>query len=94
MSYTTSTWTTVSVSSIKADHVVVYTDACGAQRGRDANLVLTQIHDETGSRRTILGVVDVDTCEVLPAPDLPGFVGMIDAARWAARARRIELQPR
>lgn len=85
MSFTTSTWTTIGVARVKADHVVVFTNARGERCGRDANMVLTQINDDTGSRRTILGLVDMETCEVLPAPDLPGFEGVVDSARWAAR---------
>ncbi len=92
MSYTTTTWTTVSVAHVKPDHVVVYTKTDGTERALDANMALIQIND-TGGRRTILGVVDMNTCEVIPAPDVEGFVALRYAAVWAA-TRRIEMQPR
>jgi hypothetical protein len=91
MSYTTTTWTTVSVARLKADHVVVYTNANGRECARDANIALTQIN-ESGGRRTILGVVDMSTCEVIPAPDVPGFIELRYAAVWAATPHPIELR--
>lgn len=93
MSYTTTAWTTVSVTRVKADYVVVYTRSDGIERALDANMALIQSTD-SGGRRAILSVVDMNTCEVIPAPDVEGFVGLRCAAQWAAAPRYIEMEPR
>jgi hypothetical protein len=92
MTYTTTTWTTTTANRIKADHVVVYDDATGKRQGVDASMVLAQI-DERGGRRTILGVIDTTTCEVIAAPNIAGYVGLVSKARWSARTVRIEMAP-
>jgi hypothetical protein len=92
MTYTATTWTTTTASRIKADYVVVYHDVAGKRKGVDANIVLTQI-DESGGRRTILGVVDTTTCEVIAAPNIAGYVGLVSKAYWSARTVRIEMAP-
>ena len=92
MAYTRTTWTTAAVTRVKSDFVVVYTDASGIERARDANMALTQ-NSDSGGRRIVLGVVDTDTCEVIAAPDVAGFVALRGAEVWAATPRRIELRP-
>ena len=92
MTYTASTWTTTSVARVKADYVVVYLRPDGTQCAIDANLVLTQMNDR-GGRRTIVGVVDTATCEVIPAPDVQGFEGMTNIHVWRARPVKIALNP-
>ncbi|MBO0677191.1 hypothetical protein JRC04_06915 [Mycolicibacterium sp. S2-37] len=91
MTYTKSTWTTVAVARVKADYVVVSIADDGTERAREANMALTQMHD-SGGRRTILGVVDTETCEIVPAPDVAGFKELRCAAVWAATPRTIELR--
>ncbi|OHU65873.1 hypothetical protein [Mycobacteroides chelonae] len=90
MTYTVITWTTTSVGRIKADYVAVYREPDGSLGAREANMVLTQMND-SGDRRSILGVVAMNTCEVIAAPDMPGFIELIDAAVWRARGYTIVL---
>lgn len=90
MTYTASTWDTTSVARVKADYVVVYRKPDGAQRGIDANMVLTQMN-HSGGRRTILGVVDPATCEVIAAPDVDGFEGLVCIHLWRGRPVTIAL---
>lgn len=91
MTYTKSTWTTTSVARVKADYVVVYRKPNGNQNALDANLVLTQMNDVSGQRRTIVGVVNTATCEVVAAPDLDGFEGLMSIHLWHSRTATIEL---
>ncbi|EIT90880.1 hypothetical protein [Mycobacteroides abscessus] len=90
MTYTAVTWTTTSVGRIKADYVAVYHKPDGDLGTREANMVLTQMND-TGDRRSILGVIDTNTCEVIAAPDMPGFIELVDAAVWRARGSTLTL---
>ncbi|MDO2976023.1 hypothetical protein P5V62_16725 [Mycobacteroides abscessus subsp. massiliense] len=90
MTYTVITWTTTSVGRIKADYVAVHHKTDGSMGAREANMVLTQMNDN-GDRRSILGVVDMNTCEVIAAPDMPGFIELIDAAVWRARGHAVVL---
>lgn len=92
MTYTTSTWTTTAAARVKADYVAIYRKADGAKAGIDAGMVLTQM-DERGGRRTVLGVVDTATAEVIAATDLPGYVELVDKYLWQSRPIRVELTP-
>jgi len=92
MTYTTPAWATTSVARIKADYVLIYRNTDGTQRAIDANLVLTQMND-CGDRRTILGVVDITTGEVIAAPDVEGFEGLMSIDFWRARTVAIKLDP-
>ncbi|MDM2016415.1 hypothetical protein PP298_13720 [Mycobacteroides abscessus] len=84
MTFTTTTWATTSVERLKPDYVVVHSNPNGAQRGTEANLVLTQVNG-SGGRRTILGVVDPTTCEVIAAPDVDGYEGLMRIELWRSR---------
>jgi hypothetical protein len=86
MTYTTTTWTTTSVTRVKADYCVVYDKPGGGQTMIEANLVLSQMSD-TGSRRTILGVVDTNTCEVIAATDMTGYLGLMSIWVWRSGYR-------
>lgn len=96
MTYTATTWTTLSASRVKADYIIFYTTNGGTRRQRDADMLLTQINEDTGQRRTILGVVDTTTCEVIAAPDMPGFIEMKSYGAWLceqANARPVMTPP-
>lgn len=92
VTFTATVWRTTSVSRIKADYVVVYRKPDGAQGAIEANLVLTQMND-TGGRRTVVGVIDAHTCEVIPAFDFKGYEGLMNIHVWRARPTRITLLP-
>jgi hypothetical protein len=94
MTFTTTTWTTTSVARVKADYVVVYEKPDGTEAAIDANMVLTQLDEMSGGRRTILGVVDKNTCEVIAATDVPGFVRLMYAAAWALIPQTVVLESR
>ncbi|MBU8810705.1 hypothetical protein KL953_17625 [Mycolicibacterium goodii] len=91
MTFTTTTWNTTSVARIKADYVVVHRKPGGTRRAIDANMVLTQMNETAGTRRTILGVTDPATCEVIAAPDIDGFEGLVSIHRWRSRLVNIAL---
>lgn len=92
MTFTATTWNTTSVARIKADYVAVYRKSDGTQRAIDANMVLTQLSETAGRRRTILGVIDPATCEVIAAPDVDGFEGVVSIHLWRSRLVNIALQ--
>lgn len=80
MTFTTTTWTTITATPIhKPDYSIHYRTPDGAEGDRAANMLLTQTND-TGGRRTILGAVDLDTGEVIAAPDVPGYTNIV--SRW------------
>jgi hypothetical protein len=91
MTYTTTTWTTVSVARVKPDYVVIYRKPDGTEGALDANMVLVQLDESSGGRRTVLGVVDTNTCEVIAAPDVPGYVELRSAA-WEKLNARVTLR--
>ncbi|SHT00385.1 Uncharacterised protein [Mycobacteroides abscessus subsp. abscessus] len=92
MTFTTTTWVTTSVERLKPDYVVVHSNPSGAQRGIEANLVLTQMNG-SGGRRTILGVVDPATCEVIAAPDVDGYEGLLRIEVWRSRRVALAVEP-
>jgi hypothetical protein len=92
MTFTKSTWATIAVARVEADYVAVRTTADGTERAQDANMALTQVSQDGSQRRTILGVVDVQTCEIIPAPDIAGFKELRDAQLWAARTVSFDLR--
>lgn len=92
MTYTTTTWTTTAAARIEPDYVAVYRTTSGRESATEASMMLTQV-DQQGNRRTVLGVVDTATCEVIPAPDLPGYIKLLDRYVWRSRPHRIELAP-
>lgn len=86
MTYTASTWNTIAVASIKTEHVATYNKPGVGHGAFDASLALTQV-DDSGNRRVVLGVVYPPTCEVIPAPEVPGFVGLVSKALHRAGLR-------
>lgn len=90
MTYTTTTWITTAAARIEPDYVAVYRTTSGRESATEASMMLTQV-DQQGNRRTVLGVVDTTTCEVISAPDLPGFTALVWREAWALRPRRITL---
>lgn len=92
MTYTTSTWTTTAAARIEPDYVAVCRTDSGAESAIEACMMLTQV-DQQGNRRTVLAVVDTTTCEVIPAPDLPGYRELVSKAWWQSRPQRIEMAP-
>lgn len=92
MTFTTTTWTTTSVTRVRADYLAIYTRPDGGEGEYPANMVLIQTNDD-GRRRTVLGVIDPASCEVIPVTDLGGFVGLVDRYVRAAQPRYIKLDP-
>jgi hypothetical protein len=85
MTYTTTTWTTIAVATPgKPRKVIIYTKPDGTRGAFDADVVLTQ-NNESGGRRIVAGTIDMTTGEVIAAPDVPGFVELMDAFMWKHR---------
>lgn len=77
MTYVASTWTTISVNRIKSNYVADYRHPDGTEaRSLEANIALIQTN-EHGDRRTVLGVIDPNTCDVVPAKERAGFDGLV-----------------
>lgn len=82
MTYIATKWTTTAVARIKADYLAVFLKPDGTHGCHEANLLLTQINETDGARRTVLGVVDPHTCEVIAAPSVPDFACLMLTAQW------------
>jgi hypothetical protein len=81
MTYTNTTWTTLTVTQVKG-FMVVYRRHNGQQAGAEAPAVLVQHDPATGTRREVFACVDKATGELVPAPDVPGYIATIAREDW------------
>jgi hypothetical protein len=78
MTFTATTWTTLAVQQVEG-FIIVYRDGGDVQRFAVAPVVLVQHDPDTNTRRQVLAAVDTSTGELIPAPDVPGYVATITA---------------
>ncbi|BBZ34065.1 hypothetical protein [Mycolicibacterium confluentis] len=81
MTYTNTTWSTLAVTQVKG-FVVVYRNPDGRQAAAEAPVVLVQHDPATGTRREVFASVDKTTGELIPAPDVPGYLATVCREDW------------
>jgi hypothetical protein len=81
MTYTTTTWNTLTVAEVKG-FVIVYRKDNGAQVAAEAPVVLVQHDPDTLVRREVFAAVDKSTGELIPAPDVPGYIATVTRDAW------------
>lgn len=85
MTYTTTTWNTLTVAEVKG-FVIVYRRSNGTEAAALAPVVLVQQDPDTNMRREVFAAVDKTTGELVPAPSVPGYVATIHRDDWRNNA--------